>query len=119
MSASEVHEYIQRLQEPQRTTLETVRSRLRSVLPDAQEAIYYGVPAFKIGGVGVAGYAPARRHCSYFPMSGSVLPALGEALSGYQWSKGTLRFPVDEPLPEELIVALVQARLAEIEAKRG
>ena len=117
MSSSDLDAYLAGVPEPQRATLETVRRRLRDELPDAEEAIYYGVPAFKVDGVGVAGFAPAKKHCSYFPMSGSVLAAMAGELSEYDWSKGTLRFPIDQPLSEDLIRRLVQVRLAEIAAK--
>jgi uncharacterized protein YdhG (YjbR/CyaY superfamily) len=118
MTAPGVDAYLADVPEPQRSTLETVRQRLRQCLPDADEVISYGVPTFKAGGVGVAGYASARNHCSYLPMSGSVLVQLETSLAAYDWSKGTLRFPVDEPLPANLIAALVDARLAEIAKKR-
>lgn len=114
-----VDEYLVEVGEPQHATLQVVRTRLRALLPEAEEAMAYGVPAFKVDGVGVAGYAPAKRHCSYFPMSGQVLTTLADRLDGYDWSKGTLRFPVDEPLPADLLAELVAARLAEIAAKRG
>lgn len=115
MSAADVDAFLAEVPDPQRTTLVTVRARLRDALPGAEEAIYYGVPAFKVGGVGVAGYSAAKKHCSYFPMSGSVLAGMPDDLVGYDWSKGTLRFGVDAPLPAELIAALVRARLAEID----
>jgi uncharacterized protein YdhG (YjbR/CyaY superfamily) len=116
MPSADVDAYLAGVPEPQRATLETVRRRLRDELPDAEEAISYGVPAFKVDGVAVAGYAPAKNHCSYFPMSGSVLAAMAAELSGFDWSKGTLRFPIDQPLSEDLIHGLVQVRLAEIAA---
>ena len=70
--------------------------------------------AFAVDGKAVAGYSAAKNHCSYLPMSGSVLAKMADALAGYQWSKGALRFAVDEPLPADLIGALVDARLAEV-----
>lgn len=112
MTAAEVDAYLAGVSEPARGTLSVVRDRLRALLPDAEEVISYGVPAFAVNGTAVAGYAAAKKHCSYLPMSGSVLSDMADQLSGYQWSKGALRFPVDEPLPADLIAALVQARLA-------
>lgn len=117
MSAAEVEAYLSAVPEPQRTTLETVRARLKAVLPQAQEGISYGVPAFKVDAIAVAGYSASKKHCSYLPMSGTVLAGVADKLDGFQWSKGALRFGVDEPLSAELIEALVTARLAEIGAK--
>lgn len=108
-----VEEYMDAAPEPQRTTLVRLRAMLAAILPGAEEAISYGVPAFKLGGKPVAGYAYAKRHCSYFPHSGSVLELVEPGLlEGYDWSKGTLRFPVDEVPEEGLIRRMVEIRLA-------
>ncbi len=112
VSAADVDAYLAGVAEPQRSTLAVVRERLRAELPQAQEVISYGVPAFAVDGTAVAGYAAAKKHCSYLPMSGSVLSSMADDLAGYEWSKGALRFPIDDPLPAELIATLVRARLA-------
>jgi uncharacterized protein YdhG (YjbR/CyaY superfamily) len=108
-----VDAYLDAAPEPQRSTLRALRATLRALLPEAEEALSYGVPAFVVDGRPVAGYAHARRHCSYFPHSGRVLAAVEpELLEGYDWSKGTLRFPVDRPLEPALVQRLVELRLA-------
>lgn len=109
-----VDEYLERAPEPQRSTLRQIRETLRAILPDATETLSYGVPALKVGGKAVAGYAYFKGHCSYFPHSGTVLPGFANELENYEWSKGTLKFPVDTPLPESLVRRLVAARLAEL-----
>ena len=96
--------------EPQRSTLLTLRSTLRDLLPDASEALAYGMPAFLVDGKPVAGYAWAKRHCSYYPHSVAVLPELVDELRGYDWSKGTLRFPTDASVPRELVARLVEVK---------
>lgn len=111
-----VDEYLDAAPAPQRTTLTQLRSMLAAILPEAEEGISYGVPAFKVGGKAVAGYAYAKRHCSYFPHSGSVLQQVEpELLERYKWSKGTLRFPVDEVPEEKLVRRLVEIRLSMLE----
>jgi uncharacterized protein YdhG (YjbR/CyaY superfamily) len=108
-----VDEYLAAAPEPQRSTLRELRATLASILPDAEEGMSYGVPAFKVEGKAVAGYAHARRHCSYFPHSGAVIAQVEpELLEGYDWSKGTLRFPVDRAPSAELVRRLVELRLA-------
>ena len=72
------------------------------------------MPAFKVEGKAVAGYAYWKRHCSYFPHSGSVLPEAPDEPGLYDWSKGTLRFPVDQPLPPSLVRRLVEIRLTQL-----
>jgi uncharacterized protein YdhG (YjbR/CyaY superfamily) len=100
--------------EPQRQTLLAVRDILHELLPDAQLVISYGVPTFKVRGKGVAGLAWYARHCSYLPMSGSVTAAMAEQLAGYKTTKGAVQFPVDEPLPADVVAALVATRMAEL-----
>lgn len=109
-----VDEYLESAPEPHRTTLRSLRETLRLLLPDAVETISYNMPAFKVAGKAVAGYAHFKRHCSYFPHSGSVIPELADQLDGYDWDKGTLRFPVDAPLPEDLVRRLVEVRLDQL-----
>jgi uncharacterized protein YdhG (YjbR/CyaY superfamily) len=109
-----VEEYLDGAPEPDRSTLLELRSTLRTILPDATEALSYGVPAFKVDGKPVAGYAYLKNHCSYFPHSGSVLSEMADELGDYEWSKGTLRFPVDAPPPEALIRRLVEVRLQQL-----
>ncbi|MFP3913232.1 MAG: iron chaperone [Actinomycetota bacterium] len=105
-----VDEYLDAAPEPQRTTLRALRLTLRRLLPGAEETISYGMPAFMLKGKAVAGYAYFRGHCSYFPHSGSVLEEAADDLSAYEWSKGTLRFPIGESLPEPLVRRLVEVR---------
>lgn len=105
-----VSQYLDEAPEPQRTTLLTLRDTLREILPEAEETISYNMPAFKVHGKAVAGFAYFKSHCSYFPHSGTVLPDLADELGDYQWTKGTLQFPVDEPLPTSLVRRLVEVR---------
>lgn len=110
----EVEAYMEGLDEPHRSTLAQVRATLEALLPDAEQMITYGAPTFKVGGRGVAGFAAFARHCSYLPMSGTVTAALAEELADYETTKGSVKFPVDQPLPEPIVRALVETRLAEL-----
>lgn len=113
-----VDEYLNAVPEPQRTTLGSVREMLSRILPDGEEGISYGVPAVRVGGTAVAGYAYAKKHCSYFPHSGSVLDKVDPAmLEGYDWAKGTLRFPIDQPPEEDLLRRLVELRLGMLDTE--
>ncbi len=110
-----VDEYLDRAPEPQQGTLRQVRATLAKLLPDAEQGLSYGVPAFKIDGTPVAGYAYFKGHCGFYPHSGSVLSQVDpELLAGYKTATGTLRFPIDEPLPDDLIKRLVELRLEEL-----
>ena len=106
--------YLGGVPEPQRGTLERLRAGLRRLLPYADEAIRYGMPAITLQGKAVAGYASFADHCGYYPMSGDVIAAAGDAVAGYEVSKGGLKFPVDRPLPMTVVRRLVALRLAEL-----
>ncbi|MBN9686202.1 MULTISPECIES: DUF1801 domain-containing protein [unclassified Corallococcus] len=95
-------------------TLSALRAQLRKLLPKATETISYQMPAFKVDGSAVAGFAFFKNHCGYYPFSGGVVPAMASELEGYATSKSGVTFPPDEPLPAKLVKKLVEARLAEI-----
>lgn len=114
---SEIDSYLADAPEPQRASLSQLRDMLSAILPEADEGLSYGVPAFRIDGSPVAGFAYAKKHCSYFPHSGSILETIDEQLlDGYDWSKGTLRFPPDSVPDEALIRLLVDARRDQIDS---
>jgi uncharacterized protein YdhG (YjbR/CyaY superfamily) len=73
--------------------------------------ISYNVPAFRVEGRTVAGFAAFKNHLSYLPFSGSVLPNLASELDAYTMTKSALHFPIDQPLPKALVRKLVAARL--------
>jgi uncharacterized protein YdhG (YjbR/CyaY superfamily) len=114
VSTSEIDAYLAQLDEPKRSTLQQLRRSILAVVPDAQETISYGMPAFRVGGKVVAGFAAFKTHLSYLPHSGSILGQLGDELRHYTMSKGALRFPIDQPLPDTLVEKLVLLRLAQI-----
>ncbi len=108
--------YLAGLTDEQRVALERVRQTLRSILPHADEAIRYGMPALVLDGKAVAGYAASRDHCGYYPMSGDVVAEAGDLLDAYERSKGGIRFGFDQRLPKGLLRQLVKLRLAELAA---
>ena len=113
MSAEQVDEYLRWLEEPKRSTLEALRRTILELVPDAEQVISYRVPAFRVGGKTVAGFAAFRDHLSYLPFSGSVLSQLSSELDGYTMTKSALHFPVDRPLSKRLVERLIVVRPAE------
>ena len=111
MSAAEIDDYLNALDEPKRSTLSQLRKDILAVIPDAEQCISYAVPGFKLEGKTVAGFAAFKNHLSYLPHSGSVFPELAEELAGYEKSTGALRFPIDQPLPPDLVEKLIEVRL--------
>jgi uncharacterized protein YdhG (YjbR/CyaY superfamily) len=114
MSREEVDAYLANLEDPKRSTLVEMRKRILAVVPDAEECISYGMPAFRLRGKVVAGFAAFKHHLSYLPHSGRVFPELEAELVGYEKSTGALRFSIDEPLPEPLVRRLVEVRVRQL-----
>jgi len=90
LSAEDVDKYLQGIDEPKRTTLEALRRTILEVVPDAEQVISYKVPAFRVEGRIVAGFAAFKDHLSYLPFSGSVLPALASEFEGYTMTKSVV-----------------------------
>jgi len=117
MSAAEIDAYLEDVAAPARATLQQLRAAILDIVPDAEQCINYRVPAFRVRGQVVAGFAAFKNHLSYLPFSGSVLPALSKQLQSYEGTKSSLHFAVDEPLPKPLVRRLVETRLKEIERR--
>jgi len=115
MSHREIEAYLAAQPEAQRSSLEALRATIHKLAPEAEEGMSYGLPTFFYKGKGLAGYGGYKAHCSYFPMSGSVVEKLADELAGYETSKGGFKFPIGEPPTEALVAKLLEVRKAEIE----
>jgi uncharacterized protein YdhG (YjbR/CyaY superfamily) len=114
VAPQEIDRYMATLDEPKRSTLEVLRESILEILPEAEQCISYGAPAFKVNGKAVAGFAAFKDHLSYVPHSGSVLATLEDDTARYETSKGSLKFAVDKPLPKRLVKKLISARMREL-----
>ena len=112
----EVDRYFRSLPEESRTALESLRKIVRDIVPDAIEAISYGVPTFKLNNRMLVSYAGFKNHCSFFPGAGPIEAHKGE-LKNLPTSKGTIRFPPDRPLSAALVKKLVKTRIRLNEAR--
>jgi uncharacterized protein YdhG (YjbR/CyaY superfamily) len=88
--------------------LRELRAIIRAAVPEAVEVISYGLPTYKFRG-GFVSFGAAKRHCALY---GSAMDAFAKELRGFDTSKGTVRFPLDQPIPEELVRKLVLAKVA-------
>jgi uncharacterized protein YdhG (YjbR/CyaY superfamily) len=113
MSSAEIDAYLDGIEEPKRSTLQLLREAILEEVPDAEEGISYKLPAFRLRGKVVAGFAAFKNHLSYLPHSGSVFSELLDDVAPYRTSKGALQFPVDSPLPKELVAKLLAVRIAQ------
>ncbi|HEY0466328.1 MAG TPA: DUF1801 domain-containing protein [Polyangiaceae bacterium] len=121
-----VTEYLATLPKDTRATLERVRVAIRKAVPGAEEGISYQIPAFKLEGSPVIYFAGWKEHYAVYPATKKVVASFKAELAGYELSKGTIRFPLSEPVPTKLIAAIAKVRgqetaelLAERKAKRS
>jgi len=117
LSAEEIDNYLRGVEDPKRSTLQALRRTILDVIPDAEQGISYGMPAFRMQGKTVAGFAAFKYHLSYLPHSGTVLGQLADELVGYTMTKGSLHFPVDRPLPKAVVKRLIAVRLSEADRR--
>jgi uncharacterized protein YdhG (YjbR/CyaY superfamily) len=104
-------EYIDSFPQNIQATLQQVRQAIKEVAPKAQEVISYSMPAFKQKGI-LVWFAAFKNHIGLFPKV-SAMEAFKEQLSDYQTSKGTIRFPLDKPMPISLIKEITRFRVKE------
>jgi uncharacterized protein YdhG (YjbR/CyaY superfamily) len=112
-----IDEYLAALSDDKRAALEKLRKTIRAAAPKAEECISYQLPAFRQNGM-LVGFGATANHCAFYLMSGSTVEAYKDELKDYDTSKGTIRFKSDKPLPDALVRKLVEARIAENEARR-
>ena len=92
--------YLDAVPASQRPLLETIRAAARAAAPDAEEALYYGMPALRVGRRWLVAYAAFSAHCSLFPLGSALLDAMSDELGRWRTSKGTLRITAAEPMPD-------------------
>jgi len=114
-----IDEYLAGVTGENRKALERLRRTIRSIVPAAEECISYSIPAFRLEGRIVAGFAARTSGCSYFPFSGSTLATLSKHLAGYAQTKSSLHFSAAEGLPAPLVRKLLAARIAEARTPRA
>ena len=108
-----VDEYLAGLSPESRAAFQKVRRAVHAAAPGAEECISYGMPAFRLNGKLIAGFAAAANQCSFHPMSGYTVETLKADLAGYDTSRGTIRFSARAGLPATLVRKLVKVRISE------
>ncbi len=109
-------EYIATFPDETKIILEQTRARIKKIVPTAQETISYGIPTFKLNGVYVIYFAAYKNHIGFY-----ATPAgheeFKEELSQYKQGKGSVQFPINQPMPNALITRIIKFRVQEIMKK--
>ncbi len=111
-----IDEYIGLFPQDVQEKLRGIRAAIHRAAPDAEEAIRYGIPTFRLDGTNLVHFAAFRDHLSFFPTSSGV-EYFREELSSYKISKGTIQIPLDVPVPYDLIGRITRFRVGETKRK--
>jgi uncharacterized protein YdhG (YjbR/CyaY superfamily) len=114
-----VDEYIASQPEAVQGILERVRSTVRKAVPGAEEVISYQIPTYKLHGGPVLYFAGWKKHYSLYPATDRLIAAFKEDLAPYAVNKGTIRFPLSEPVPVKLIQRIAKFRAKEVAAREN
>ena len=106
-----IDEYIATFPEEIQTILQEIRATIQAAAPDAEEKISYQMPTFFLKG-NLVHFAAFKNHIGFYPTP-SGIEGFKEEIARYQGAKGSIRFPLDEPMPLDLITRIVKMRVAE------
>ena len=102
-----IDEYLADIPADKRAALEALRKTINDIVPLAEECISYSLPAFRLNGKVIVGFGASSKHCALYLFDGATVEAHADELSGYETSKGAIRFKPEAPLPDELVRKLV------------
>jgi uncharacterized protein YdhG (YjbR/CyaY superfamily) len=111
-----IDEYLATIEPAKREALERIRVLAKKAVPEADETISYGMPTLKYLGKPFLGFDAHANHIGVYPYSGHVIEALGEELNSYETTKGAIRVPLERPIPERTLRAVIDCRLQAIRA---
>lgn len=114
MSLQEVNDYLDALPEPKKSTMLAVRNTILEIEPRFEQVFAWKSPQFKLNGKFVVGICAHKNHLTFSPQSKEVMLKHAKDLEGYVTSGSSFQFAVDQPLPKELLAALISSRLAEM-----
>jgi uncharacterized protein YdhG (YjbR/CyaY superfamily) len=117
-SARSIDDYIATVAPPVREILETMRRAIRAEAPEAGEAIKYRMPTFTLHSRNLVHFAAFTHHIGFFPTASGVA-AFADKLTAYKHAKGSIQFPLDRPIPYDLVAAITRFRVAEETARHG
>jgi uncharacterized protein YdhG (YjbR/CyaY superfamily) len=113
--STSIDEYIGTFPKEVQSLLEAMRQTIKKAAPQAEEAISYGMPTFRLKG-NLVHFAAFKNHIGFYPTP-SGIDAFQKQLSAYKNSKGAVQFPLDEPIPFDLVTEIVKYRVEQVSKK--
>jgi uncharacterized protein YdhG (YjbR/CyaY superfamily) len=110
-----IDDYLQKLEQPEHAMLQHIREVIHHTVPNLEETFAYGLPTLKYKGKNLIHFSAFKDHMSIFP-GGKATAALADKLTGYKTSKGTVQFTLDNPIPDDLLVEIVNFGKSQIDA---
>ena len=117
-AAANFDEYIAAFPPETQEVLQETRAQIRSLVPDAVETMSYAIPTFDLNGKHLVHFAGYDRHLGFYPTPTGI-EAFKEEIKHYKWAKGSVQFPLDQPIPRDLIRRMVEFRVAEVTQAKG
>jgi uncharacterized protein YdhG (YjbR/CyaY superfamily) len=112
-TANSIDEYIAGFSPETQKLLEEFRAVIRAAAPDAIETISYAIPTFDLNGRHLVHFAGFKTHIGFYPVPGGFEEAFAEELKSYKRGKGSIQFPLGQPMPWDLIRRIVEFRVQE------
>lgn len=113
-----IDEYIHTFPKNVQDMLESIREIIKEAVPGSEETISYQIPAFKVKGKSFLFFAGWKNHISLYPVTDEIKEKFKKEIASYKTSKGTIQFPLDEPMPLALIKKIVKHKLKENHNKK-
>ncbi|MCF7560930.1 DUF1801 domain-containing protein [Sabulilitoribacter multivorans] len=111
-----IDDYMQAQPDAFKPTLQNLREVIQEAAPKANEAIRYAIPTFRLGNKNLVHFAAHKAHFALYPAPSAIVK-FSKELSKYDTSKGTIKFPIETPIPYDLITKIVEFRVSEINSK--
>lgn len=116
MSTNPIDEFISNYSPETQTILQKIRATIQKSAPGAEEAMSYGIPTFKLNGKNLVHFSAFKEHIGFYPTP-SGIEKFKKELSTYEWAKGSVKFPLNKPIPYTLITKITQFRVKEVSAQ--
>src|SRR3989344_206084 len=109
----DINEFIRSFPPNVQKILQTMRKTIQEAAPEAKEAIRYGMPTFRLSDKNLVHFAAFKNHIGFYPTPSAIV-AFKKELSAYKWAKGSVQFPLDKPIPYDLVRRIVKFRVKDL-----